>query len=144
MNINHISKLANIKLLLKWIRAFSIFASMARKFESRKQPLMSQADFVKRMLQFALYSFLIVGFSMALGVVGYMYFGDLNFIDAFHMSALILTGMGPVAEMKTVAAKLFSSFYALYSGVAFLTMMATFLAPILHRLLHILHLDDEE
>ncbi len=117
---------------------------MPRKFESRKQPLISQADFVKRMLQFALYSFLIVGFSMALGVVGYMYFGDLNFIDAFHMSALILTGMGPVAEMKTVAAKLFSSFYALYSGVAFLTMMATFLAPILHRLLHILHLDDEE
>lgn len=117
---------------------------MARKFESRKQPLISQSDFAKRMLQFALYSFLIVGFSMALGVVGYMYYGDLNFIDAFHMSALILTGMGPVAEMKTVAAKLFSSFYALYSGVAFLTMMATFLAPILHRLLHILHLDDEE
>lgn len=117
---------------------------MTRKFESRKQPLISQTDFFKRMIQFALYSFLIIAFSMGLGVVGYMYYGDLNFIDAFHMSALILTGMGPVAEMKTVAAKLFSSFYALYSGVAFLTMMATFLAPILHRLLHILHLDDDE
>jgi hypothetical protein len=52
--------------------------------------------------------------------------------------------MGPVIEMKTAAAKLFSSFYALYSGVAFLSITALFMAPIIHRLLHILHLDDEE
>jgi hypothetical protein len=59
------------------------------------------------------------------------------------MASLILTGMGPVIEMKTTAAKLFSSFYALYSGVAFLSITALFMAPIIHRLLHILHLDDE-
>lgn len=100
-------------------------------------------DFIKRIFKYFLYASLIVIFSMALGVIGYMHFAQLNFIDAFHMSALILTGMGPVVEMKTTAAKLFSSFYALYSGVAFLTMIATFLAPILHRLLHVLHLDDE-
>jgi len=49
--------------------------------------------------------------------------------------------MGPIDEMKTDAAKLFSSFYALYSGLAFLSVTAVFLAPIVHRLLHILQVD---
>ena len=113
------------------------------RFETKIQKVLPMKDFIKRIFKYFLYASLIVIFSMALGVIGYMHFAQLNFIDAFHMSALILTGMGPVVEMKTTAAKLFSSFYALYSGVAFLTMIATFLAPILHRLLHVLHLDDE-
>jgi len=60
------------------------------------------------------------------------------------MSYMILTGMGPVAKMATEKAKLFSSFYALYSGVAFLSITAVFLAPIIHRLLHILHVEKYE
>lgn len=114
------------------------------KFESKKQQVIPMKEFLKRLMTYSFYASIIVFFSMAIGVLGYMYFADTNFIDSFHMSALILTGMGPVVEMKTTAAKLFSSFYALYSGVAFLTMIATFLAPILHRLLHILHLDEED
>jgi hypothetical protein len=45
--------------------------------------------------------------------------------------------------MTTTNAKLFSSFYALYSGVAFLSITAVFFAPIIHRLLHILHVEDD-
>jgi hypothetical protein len=58
------------------------------------------------------------------------------------MACMILTGMGPVAEMKTGGAKIFSSLFALYSGVAFLSITAVFFAPIVHRLLHILHVED--
>ena len=57
---------------------------------------------------------------------------------------MILTGMGPVVEMHNAGAKLFSSFYALYSGVAFLSITAVFFAPMVHRLMHILHVDDEK
>ncbi len=117
---------------------------LSPKFESKNQKVLPLKDFLKRLFIYSLYAFIIVFFSMAIGVIGYMHYANINFIDSFHMAALILTGMGPVVEMKTTAAKLFSSFYALYSGVAFLTMIATFLAPILHRLLHILHLDDED
>ncbi len=60
------------------------------------------------------------------------------------MSSMILTGMGPVAEMKTDGAKIFSSFFALYSGVAFLSITAVFFAPIVHRFLHILHVESDE
>lgn len=57
---------------------------------------------------------------------------------------MILTGMGPVDPMRSVGGKLFATFYALYSGIAFLTMMAVVLAPLLHRLLHTFHLEDED
>jgi hypothetical protein len=57
---------------------------------------------------------------------------------------MILTGMGPVAEMRTDGAKIFSSVFALYSGVAFLSITAVFFAPIVHRLLHILHVEKDE
>ena len=59
------------------------------------------------------------------------------------MACMILTGMGPVVEMANPEAKLFSSFYALYSGVAFLSITAVFFAPIIHRLLHILHVEED-
>ncbi len=56
---------------------------------------------------------------------------------------MILTGMGPVDSMKTDAAKWFASFYAIFSGVVFLSTVAVFLTPIVHRFLHKHHLDDE-
>ena len=55
---------------------------------------------------------------------------------------MILTGMGPVDPMKTDIAKYFASFYAIFSGVAFLSTVAVFLSPIVHRFLHRLHLDE--
>ncbi len=67
--------------------------------------------------------------------------GDLPFIDALLNASMILTGMGPVDTMKTDAAKLFSSFYALFSGIAFLTTMAVLYAPLAQRFIHITHLD---
>lgn len=60
------------------------------------------------------------------------------------MSCMILTGMGPVSEMKTDGAKIFSSIFALYSGIAFLSITAVFFAPIVHRILHILHVGEDE
>jgi len=75
--------------------------------------------------------------------LGYSYFGHFGLVDSFHMSCMILTGMGPVEVMRTDGAKLFSSFYALYSGVAFLSITAVFFAPIIHRLLHILQVESD-
>lgn len=57
---------------------------------------------------------------------------------------MILGGMGPVDIVTRLPGKLFASFYALYSGVAFLAVAAVLVAPFAHRLLHRLHLDDVE
>ena len=55
---------------------------------------------------------------------------------------MILSGMGPVVEIKTNAGKYFSSFYALFSGVAFITNIGILSAPIAHRFFHKLHLEE--
>lgn len=46
--------------------------------------------------------------------------------------------------MKSAGGKLFATFYCLFSGIIFLTLMAIILAPIYHRFLHSFHLDEEE
>jgi hypothetical protein len=112
--------------------------------EHRKQNIAPVHVFIKRLARYGLFAFILIAFSVAIGTIGYHNIADLDWLDSFHMSCLILTGMGPVAEMKTSAAKLFSSFYALYSGVAFLSITAVFFAPIIHRLLHILQIDTED
>lgn len=113
-------------------------------FEHKRQPLLSRRDYIYRQLRYFGYGTLIISISLMLGTAGYCYFGDLSFVDGFYNASMILTGMGPVTPLKTDAAKLFSSFYALYSGVAFLSIAAVLLAPAIHRFLHVLNLDTGE
>jgi hypothetical protein len=114
------------------------------KFEHRKQKIASFPQFIFRVGRYALVSVMLISISVGIGTLGYHHFGLLSWLDSFHMSCMILTGMGPVVEMKTNAAKIFSSFFALYSGVAFLSITAVFFAPIIHRLLHILHVESND
>jgi hypothetical protein len=114
------------------------------KLEHRRQKVATVSHFLNRMLRYGLFALILIAFSVAIGIVGYHFIGRLNWIDSFHMACMILTGMGPVAEMKSEGAKLFSAFYALYSGVAFLSITAVFFAPIIHRLLHILQVEKDD
>ena len=116
------------------------------KLENRRQKVTPLPHFLIRLGRYGLFALGLILFSVLLGTVGYHYFGQISWLDSFYMACMILTGMGPVAEMNSSSAKVFSSIYALYSGVAFLSITAVFFAPIIHRLLHILHVeqDDEE
>jgi hypothetical protein len=113
------------------------------KLENKKEKVVAIPHFLNRMVRYALFSLLLIVFSVGIGIIGYHFMGGLNAIDSFHMTCMILTGMGPVAEMTSNTAKLFSSFYALYSGVAFLSITAVFFAPIVHRVLHILQVEKD-
>lgn len=110
--------------------------------ENRKQPLASWSAFVARMGTHGFYALLVLGGSLVMGMLGYRWTTTLSWLDSFYMATMILTGMGPVADITTQAGKLFSAFYALYSGIAFLGIAAILFTPILHRILHIMHLED--
>ena len=113
------------------------------KLEHRQQKVIPLSHFFIRLGRYSIFALLLICVSVFMGSLGYHYIGQLNWIDSFQMSCMILTGMGPVAEMTSDTAKLFSAFYALYSGIAFLSITAVFFAPIIHRLLHILHVEDD-
>jgi hypothetical protein len=112
------------------------------KLEHRKQKVVPLSRFLVRLGRYSIFALLLISISILIGTLGYKHIGQLSWINSFHMACMILTGMGPVVEMPSDQAKIFSSFYALYSGVAFLSIAAVFFAPIVHRLLHILHVEN--
>ena len=109
-------------------------------YEHRSEPLLDRPRFLQRVARHGFVSFLLAGFSLLLGTAGYHFAAGLGWLDAFLNASMILTGMGPVNDLTTPAAKLFAACFALYSGVVFLVAATVLIAPILHRLLHRLHL----
>ena len=110
-------------------------------YEHRTQPLLPRQLFLRRMLGHALLGLILILGSLTLGILGYHYLEGLSWLDALLNASMILGGMGPVAELHTVAGKLFASFYALFSGAIFLVIVGILIAPVAHRILHRLHLE---
>jgi hypothetical protein len=106
--------------------------------------ILPRKEFLKRVLRYFLFSLLIIAGSLMVGVLGYHYIAGLSWVDSLLNSSMILTGMGPVDKMESESAKLFASFYALFSGIVFLGTAAIFIAPIAHRLLHVLHVESDK
>ena len=113
-------------------------------FEHHKKELLSRTEFICRQIKYVGFSVIILACSIAIGTAGYHMYGRLSWIDSFLNAAMILTGMGPVDHLETDSAKLFAAFYALFSGVAFLTFVGVLFAPIYHRFLHRFHLNIDD
>jgi hypothetical protein len=111
-------------------------------FEHRSKPVLSRGKFLIRVTRYTGFSVILILCSLCLGVLGYHFLDELSWIDALVNASMILTGMGPVDPLKNDAAKWFASFYAIFSGVAFVSIVAVFLSPIVHRFLHKHHLDE--
>lgn len=112
-------------------------------YEHRKQPLASRTRFYQRVLKNIIVALIIMFVSLVIGMVGYHYTAGIPWIDSMHNASMILSGMGPVVEITTTSGKWFSSGYALFSGVVFITNVGVILAPAIHRLFHKLHLQEE-
>jgi hypothetical protein len=113
-------------------------------FEHSSKPLISKRRFYRRVVRNLFIAFLIITASLSIGVIGYMSFAGLNFVDALLNASMLLGGMGPVDMLHNDAAKYFASFYALFSGITFLSTVGVIFAPIIHRIMHRFHLETEE
>jgi hypothetical protein len=51
--------------------------------------------------------------------------------------------MGPIHVPTTRAGKLFAGCFALYAGLVFIVTAALVLGPLVHRVLHRFHLDQD-
>ena len=111
-------------------------------FEHKSKPLLSKAQFFQRQVRFIVYALVLLTVSLGIGMAGYKFFTGMSWIDAFINASMILTGMGPIDAMRTSSAKFFAGCYALFSGVIFLSTVAVMFAPLVHRMLHLMHMDD--
>jgi hypothetical protein len=81
--------------------------------------------------------------SLFLGMLGYHALVKLPWMDAFLNASMLLGGMGPIDPPRTSAGKLFAGLYALFAGLVFLVGVGIVLAPVMHRILHRFHWEED-
>jgi hypothetical protein len=111
--------------------------------ERRHQPVLPTGQFVLRLGRWAGLALAVVVISLSVATCAYHYLESFSWLESFLNAAMILGGMGPVDPLKTDAGKIFASFYALYSGLAILSVAGLILAPVVHRFLHKFHVEDD-
>lgn len=114
------------------------------RYEHKGEPVVSREVFLRRLGRNATVALSIIAVSLLVGIIGYRAIEGMGWIDAFLESAMLLGGMGPIHAPMTAAGKIFAGIYALYSGILVIGTAGIILAPIFHRVLHTLHVEDDD
>jgi hypothetical protein len=112
------------------------------RFETKAQPIVSRRKFAWRLVRAGAFWLVLTCGGLGIGMAGYGLAEGMGPVDAFLNAAMILSGMGPVGELKTTAGKLFAGFYAIFSGLLIVIASGFVLAPIMHRVLHAFHVEQ--
>jgi hypothetical protein len=112
-------------------------------YERRGEPVLPLGAFVWRVIRHVGVAVVVVAASLFGGILGYVHFERLSWLDGFLNAAMLLGGMGPVESPQTPGGKVFAGLYALYAGMVFLVVASIILAPVVHRVLHKFHWDEE-
>ena len=113
------------------------------RFEHLRQPVISRGRFAARMLRAVGLWVILTIVGLAVGIAGYAGFEGMSLVDAYVNAAMILSGMGPMGELKTTAGKIFAGSYAIFSGLIIVVATGFVLAPIFHRVLHRFHVESK-
>jgi hypothetical protein len=111
------------------------------KFEHRSQKVISRHKFAWRMLVAVSLWGALTLLGLFVGMLGYAFFEGMSLVDAYVNAAMILSGMGPLGELKTTGGKIFAGSYAIMSGLFIVIASGFVLAPIFHRVLHRFHVE---
>jgi hypothetical protein len=114
---------------------------MEHLYEHRGEPMISRREFAQRVGRHFLVALVVILISLGLGILGYHLLARFSWIDSFLNASMLLGGMGPVGDIASNAGKLFAGIYALYAGLILIAASAIILTPVLHRLLHRLHVE---
>ena len=97
---------------------------------------------VSRLVRSIAVGFLLIFLALWIGMIGYHFFEKMSWADAFVNAAMILSGMGPLSPLNTLGGKLFAGFYALFSGLGFILIVAIIFSPIAHHFFKKWHLEE--
>jgi len=112
-------------------------------YERHNQPLLPRRQFFRRWARHGVLAAVALVVSLAIGTSGFHWLARQSWLDAFLNAAMLLGGMGPVGNFEPPVGKVFAALYALYAGIVFLGASAVLLAPVVHRVLHKLHLSEQ-
>ena len=109
-------------------------------------PIPSRRFFVFRMARSTGIAVGVIATGLFIGMSGYHWIGRLGWEESFYYASMILSGEGPPPDptlpgREIIQLHIFAGFYALFSGVTFITMIGVLFAPAVHRFLHKFHLE---
>ncbi|HVQ40197.1 MAG TPA: hypothetical protein VMS31_21835 [Pyrinomonadaceae bacterium] len=110
-------------------------------FEGKHEKVVPLSVFARRMLGAVGVAMGLVVPALAIGIAGYHWIDQLDWVDSLLEASMILGGMGPVNPLRNDGAKIFASAYALLSGLVLIGVMGIILTPITHRVLHKFHVE---
>ena len=113
-------------------------------YERLTETLATRAIYTKRVATNISITLALMFVSLAFGMCGYRVLGPMSWPDAFANASMILSGMGPLSDLKTDLGKVFEGAYALYSGLFLIISASLILGPVVHRFLHQMHLAEED
>jgi hypothetical protein len=113
-------------------------------YEHRHTRPLPRPAYYRRLAGHFLVAVAIICGSLLIGMWGYHALEGLTWLDAFTNAAMLLGGEGPLAPPHTPAGKIFAGLYALYSGILFIAVAGLILAPVVHRLLHRFHWEQDQ
>lgn len=113
-------------------------------YEKRSDEVISQKAFIWRLIWHVLAALLLVVITLFIGALGHVYFENVQIHDALVNSAMLMGGVGTTILPESVAGKMFFSAYGLFLGILFAAVVGVVLAPLIHRIVHKMHLDDDE
>lgn len=111
-------------------------------YEHKTEDLISRRRFYYRLLWHLMLALLIIVLTLAVGVAGHFFWGGEELHDAILNSAFVMGGLGIVEMPATPGGKLFYALYGIFVGLSFAASVGIVLAPVAHRIMHVLHLDD--
>jgi hypothetical protein len=115
-----------------------------RNFERRTDQLAPMSLYIQRLIGSLAIALCLIVVALSIGISGYHYLAGFKWIDSLLEASMILGGMGPVKELSNDTAKIFASVYALFSGLVLIAVMGIILAPVVHRIMHKFHVDEED
>lgn len=105
--------------------------------------LATRRKFVAHMLRNIVLGVCLIYLALVIGMIGYHHFEKMHWVDAFVNASMILSGMGPMGELKTSEGKIFAGCYALFSGLFFILVVGIIFAPLAHRTFKKFKIDDD-
>jgi hypothetical protein len=112
-------------------------------YEPLSARVISRRAFAARLLGHFAVVTAIVGVSLLVGMIGYVWLAGMSWVDAFMNASMLLGGMGPANDLPNDASKIFAGIYALYAGLVFIVSAGVIVTPVAHRILHRIHADEE-
>ncbi|EHL30578.1 hypothetical protein [Legionella drancourtii] len=112
--------------------------------EPRKKHHLKPANFYKHVARNTLWGLILTAIALFIGIEGYHITEHMSWVDSFMNASMILSGMGPASTLNTTAGKLFSGFYALFSGLAFIAIIVIILSPVIHQFFRKIHLESTQ